>query len=80
MEEGNLPVEATETTSAKSAATATVTWLRDLFLSVLIAIVVILFLYQPVNTGLRALGWRLARHRRRIEVHLRRRLHHNYGT
>ena len=28
---------------------ATVSWLRDLFLSVLIAIVVILFLYQPVK-------------------------------
>ena len=33
----------------RSAAGATVAWLRDLFLSVLIAIVVILFLYQPVK-------------------------------
>jgi signal peptidase I len=36
-------------TPARSAASATVSWLRDLFLSVLIAIVVILFLYQPVK-------------------------------
>jgi signal peptidase I len=33
----------------KSAASATLVWLRDLSLSVLIAIVVILFLYQPVK-------------------------------
>src|SRR3954468_9642612 len=33
----------------RSIAGATVAWLRDLFLSVLIAIVVILFLYQPVK-------------------------------
>ena len=33
----------------RSAAGATMAWLRDLFLSVLIAIVVILFLYQPVK-------------------------------
>src|SRR5581483_3302046 len=33
----------------RSATAATITWLRDLFLSVLIAIVVILFLYQPVK-------------------------------
>ncbi len=33
----------------KSTAGATLSWLRDLFLSVLIAIVVILFLYQPVK-------------------------------
>jgi signal peptidase I len=33
----------------RSAAGATLTWFRDLFLSVLIAIVVILFLYQPVK-------------------------------
>src|SRR5580692_7690781 len=33
----------------RSAAAATISWLRDLFLSVLIAIVVILFLYQPVK-------------------------------
>ncbi|HUA84288.1 MAG TPA: signal peptidase I [Bryobacteraceae bacterium] len=35
--------------SEKSAASATLAWLRDLSLSVLIAIVVILFLYQPVK-------------------------------
>jgi signal peptidase I len=33
----------------RSIAGATIAWLRDLFLSVLIAIVVILFLYQPVK-------------------------------
>src|ERR1700733_2314173 len=33
----------------KSVAGATLSWFRDLFLSVLIAIVVILFLYQPVK-------------------------------
>jgi signal peptidase I len=33
----------------RSVAGATMAWLRDLFLSVLIAIVVILFLYQPVK-------------------------------
>jgi signal peptidase I len=33
----------------RSAASATLSWFRDLFLSVLIAIVVILFLYQPVK-------------------------------
>src|SRR6202521_5145600 len=33
----------------RSAAGAAMAWLRDLFLSVLIAIVVILFLYQPVK-------------------------------
>ncbi len=34
---------------SRSAAGATLSWFRDLFLSVLIAIVVILFLYQPVK-------------------------------
>jgi signal peptidase I len=33
----------------RSAASAAISWLRDLFLSVVIAIVVILFLYQPVR-------------------------------
>jgi signal peptidase I len=33
----------------RSATGATLSWFRDLFLSVLIAIVVILFLYQPVK-------------------------------
>jgi signal peptidase I len=33
----------------RSTASATLSWLRDLFLSVVIAIVVILFLYQPVR-------------------------------
>ncbi len=35
--------------SEKSASSVTLAWLRDLSLSVLIAIVVILFLYQPVK-------------------------------
>jgi signal peptidase I len=33
----------------RSTASAALSWLRDLFLSVVIAIVVILFLYQPVR-------------------------------
>src|SRR5580700_243149 len=33
----------------RTAAGATIAWLRDLFLSVVIAIIVILFLYQPVK-------------------------------
>ena len=33
----------------RSPASAALSWLRDLFLSVLIAIIVILFLYQPVK-------------------------------
>jgi signal peptidase I len=33
----------------RSSAGATLSWFRDLFLSVLIAIVIILFLYQPVK-------------------------------
>src|SRR5690242_9138296 len=51
MDEVNTPQapEATHVPVVKSAASATITWLRDLFLSVLIAIVVILFLYQPVK-------------------------------
>src|SRR5271154_7631278 len=33
----------------RSTSTVTISWLRDLFVSVLIAVVVILFLYQPVK-------------------------------
>jgi signal peptidase I len=33
----------------RAAVGATLSWLRDLFLSVLIAVIVILFLYQPVK-------------------------------
>jgi len=36
-------------TERPSAARTTISWLRDLFLSVVIAIIVILFLYQPVK-------------------------------
>src|SRR5579862_4354844 len=52
MDEAVTPSPGSEHDSApapKSAVSATVSWLRDLFLSVLIAIVVILFLYQPVK-------------------------------
>jgi signal peptidase I len=44
---GQAPLEAES--RAKSAAGATISWLRDLCVSVVIAIVVILFLYQPVR-------------------------------
>src|SRR5271170_230174 len=33
----------------RATSTVTISWLRDLFVSVLIAVVVILFLYQPVK-------------------------------
>ena len=36
-------------TRARSAAITTIAWLRDLMLSVLIAVLVILFLYRPVK-------------------------------
>ncbi len=53
MEEVTTPVQPppdSETEpKGRSAASATISWLRDLLLSVLIAIVVILFLYQPVK-------------------------------
>src|SRR5271155_5693350 len=45
----NPPGINVEPVAPRSAAAATISWLRDLFLSVLIAIVVILFLYQPVK-------------------------------
>jgi signal peptidase I len=38
-----------EQAERRSAAGATLSWLRDLLLSVVIAVVVILFLYQPVK-------------------------------
>ena len=38
-----------ESPAAPSATRATLTWFRDLSLSVIIAIIVILFLYQPVK-------------------------------
>jgi signal peptidase I len=41
--------ESPQENHARSTAGATLSWFRDLFLSVLIAIVVILFLYQPVK-------------------------------
>lgn len=56
MEEVQTPGAAPEPESStslraseKSATSATLAWLRDLSLSVLIAIIVILFLYQPVK-------------------------------
>jgi signal peptidase I len=41
--------EAATSPRPRSTAAATVSWLRDLFLSVVIAVIVILFLYQPVK-------------------------------
>src|ERR1700688_4573787 len=49
MDASVTPPAANSPAPARSAAGATMAWLRDLFLSVLIAIVVILFLYQPVK-------------------------------
>jgi len=48
---GQAPIEpqAPSEVAQKSATSATLYWMRDLFLSVLIAVVVILFLYQPVK-------------------------------
>src|ERR1700685_4527044 len=45
----NPPGTNAEPVAPRSAAAATISWLRDLFLSVLIAVVIILFLYQPVK-------------------------------
>ena len=45
----NPEADSDQEEKGKSAAGATLSWFRDLFLSVLIAIVVILFLYQPVK-------------------------------
>jgi signal peptidase I len=42
-------VQASNQPLQRSSMSAAVSWLRDLFLSVVIAIVVILFLYQPVR-------------------------------
>ena len=47
--QGSARVESTQSVSDKTATSATLAWLRDLSLSVLIAIIVILFLYQPVK-------------------------------
>jgi signal peptidase I len=41
--------EAVAGTSPRSAVTVTIYWMRDLMFSVVIAIVIILFLYQPVK-------------------------------
>ncbi len=53
MEEVTTPGQPSEESESgpppRSAASATLSWLRDLCLSVLMAIVVILFLYQPVK-------------------------------
>jgi len=53
LEQTTPPVEAAPGDAVPkeqhSAAGAALAWLRDLFLSVLIAVVVILFLYQPVK-------------------------------
>ena len=44
-----LPPGAGGKQAPRSAAATTIAWLRDLFVSVLIAVVIILFLYQPVK-------------------------------
>ena len=44
-----IPPGAGEKQAPRSAAATTIAWLRDLLVSVVIAIVVILFLYQPVK-------------------------------
>jgi signal peptidase I len=50
MDENQIPEpDSHRETHERSAAGAALSWFRDLFLSVLIAIVVILFLYQPVK-------------------------------
>ncbi len=50
MDESTTPTPAeTPEEQPHSAVGATLSWLRDLLLSVMIAIVVILFLYQPVK-------------------------------
>ena len=43
------PVAADESVSKPSPARATLFWLRDVAMSVFIALIVILFLYQPVK-------------------------------
>ena len=48
-EQAEGPESAQPAIAEKSATSLTLAWLRDLSLSVLIAIVVILFLYQPVK-------------------------------
>ncbi|HLH38347.1 MAG TPA: signal peptidase I [Bryobacteraceae bacterium] len=47
--QGPDAAESAQNVSERPAASATLAWLRDLSLSVLIAIIVILFLYQPVK-------------------------------
>jgi signal peptidase I len=49
MEEPTMPISGGAAPSGPRPSGATLSWLRDLFLSVLIAIIVILFLYQPVK-------------------------------
>src|SRR5580698_10753065 len=46
---GDAPQGDTQSEQPRSASTVTISWLRDLFVSVLIAVVIILFLYQPVK-------------------------------
>jgi signal peptidase I len=48
-DDGTVHQDPEQEQKGRSAAGATLSWFRDLFLSVLIAIVVILFLYQPVK-------------------------------
>jgi len=48
-DDGIVPQNPEPVPEHRTATGATLSWFRDLFLSVLIAIVVILFLYQPVK-------------------------------
>lgn len=47
--ESTQGIPETQSIPERTAASATLAWMRDLSLSVLIAIIVILFLYQPVK-------------------------------
>ncbi len=46
---GTFPAQPTGIESSRSALIGTIAWFRDLLLSVLIAVLVILFLYRPVK-------------------------------
>ena len=49
MSEQNEAIQLSAKTHTRTGLAATVYWLRDLLLSVIIAVVVILFVYQPVK-------------------------------
>jgi len=49
MDEAPVPAVTPQAPARPSYALAAISWARDLFVSVLIAVVIILFLYQPVK-------------------------------